>query len=237
MVALVTACKKDPAAPAPTPQPSPPTTQPLGPHGFIRVINGLAMEPTMYQLRNDSVQLSIKTKKYGRSLGAGSTSQYYPIEVGATTADVNLKPASESAYQWMPTNLTIEENKRYSLLVYNTQSFTQTRLLREEAMPAPVVGKAQLRLINAASEYALVHIEEPGGDFQVDVDWGEIRAYMPVAARTYNLVTVRTNAAVQQQITQRVTLAPGKTYTLVLRGAFHPDHPREQAALLLVEDE
>ncbi|WP_324671940.1 DUF4397 domain-containing protein [Hymenobacter sp. GOD-10R] len=234
---LLTSCKKDSVAPTPAPQPVPPTTQPLGPHGFIRVVNGLAMEPTMYQLRNDSVQLSMKTKNYGRSLGAGSTSQYYPVEVGATMAEVNLKPASTSAYQWMSINMTIEESKRYSLLVFNSGGFTQTKLVREEALPTPVAGKAHLRLINIASGYSPVHIEETGGDFRTDLDWGQTQAYVPVAARTYNLSTVRSNATITQQFTQSLTLAAGKAYTLVLRGDFQPEHPREQAAFMLVEDE
>jgi len=237
LVALLTSCEKDPAAPAPTPQPNPPTTQPLGPHGFVRVINSLAIDPTKYQLRNDSVQLNVKTKKYGRGLGAGSTSQYYPMEVGAITADVYLMPASESSWHWMPTNLTVEENKRYSLLVTNSNSFSQTKLIREETLPTPVPGKAQLRLINVASGYSPVHIEEVGGDFQADVDWGKTLTYVPVAARTYNLSTARQNVTVKQQFNQTITLEPGKAYTLVLRGSFAPDYPQEQAGFTLMKDE
>lgn len=195
------------------------------------------MDPTKYELRNDSVQLSVKTKKYGRGLGAGSTSQYYPMEVGATTANVYLMPASESAWHWMPTNFTLEENKRYSLLVTNSSGFSQTKLIREATLPTAVPGKAQLRLINVAAGYSPVRIEEVGGDFQADVDWGNTLAYMPVAARTYNLLTARQNVTVKQQFTQSITLEPGKAYTLVLRGSFAPDYPQEQAGFTLVKDE
>ena len=228
---LLAACGKD----TPAPNPAPPAPKPLGPHGFVRMINALALDPKTYHLLDDSIELQADTLTVKKRVGAGQASAYYPVAIGRQLLLGNLKP--ESGYELLTGNLVVEENKRYSLVAFSSGRNKQLNLVREEPLPAAVVGKAQLRIINFASSYAPVRIEEVGGAvFQAALDWGKTREYAPVEARAYNLVTVNTYRTDQVQFTQHLELQPGKAYSLILRGDFQPDYPSEQAAYVLVED-
>ncbi|WBO84770.1 DUF4397 domain-containing protein [Hymenobacter yonginensis] len=237
---LFSACAKDDDLPAPAAAPTAPSpvVPPVVNPGYVRVVNNLAVRPGS-NVQQGAVQLQVDFQSLGPAAAIATASPYQALSSGERAVQVALPVSSGSG--WVSfSRLPIAKDQRYSLFTYSNGSQTSARVVQEAALPAPVAGKAQLRVLNLAAESTPVRIEESAAPAALypEVAWGSITGYQAVDARAYTLYASRTNGNYDPLFNQAVTLVPGKAYTLVLRGSNYPDVVApEKLAFDLIEDE
>jgi hypothetical protein len=217
------------------PQPTPPVVE----QGQVRIVNNLAIGAGQQLVPGGSIRLVVDSKELGPAAVAGAAAPYQAVAVGKPAVQIMLPYSTGSG--WVQINsLAVAKDKRYSLFTYSAGTMNQARLVEEQALPTPVAGKAYVRVLNVAAEPTPVRIEEPQASSPLysKVTWGSVTSYQAVDARTYTLQTTRTNGTQAQLFTQSTALAPGKAYTLVLRGSTYPDAAgSEKLAFDVVVDE
>lgn len=233
--ALLAACAKDKDFPTPV---TPPTTPAVVDAGYVRLINNLATQPGSY-MQQGSVQLEVDYRPLGPAAPVATATPYQALPAGERAVWIKLPATSGSAWVQF-SRLAIVKDRRYSLFTYSSGTHQSARVIEEAPLPAPVAGKAQLRVLNLAAESTPLRIQEPqaAAPLYPEVAWGAVTSYQPVDARTYTLLASRTNGNQDQLFSQTVALTPGKAYTLVLRGSNYLDAVApEKMAFDLIEDE
>ncbi|RSK32464.1 DUF4397 domain-containing protein [Hymenobacter metallilatus] len=230
---LLSACSKDQEFPAPITPPAAPD------QGQVRVVNNLALA-TGGSGPSSAIQLQLNGNAVGPAVLAGSAGPYQAVTVGEPFAQIMLPASSGSS--WVQFNkLPIVKNQRYTLFTHTIGTSQSAKVVTEApAVPTPVAGKAQVRVINLAAESTPVRIGEAQAPAPLypEVTWGGVTGYQPVDARTYSLQVARTDGAQTTLFTQSVTLAAGKAYTLVLRGTTYSNAVApEKLAFDLIADE
>ncbi|UYZ57627.1 DUF4397 domain-containing protein [Hymenobacter latericus] len=223
------ACSADKSE-APAPKPAP--------QGQVRIVNNL----TASQPITGEIQLYVGGKAVGPGAATGKATPYQPVAAGEHFVQIMLPTASGSGTQWVQFSaLPIAESKRYSLFTRSTGSLHHTALVVEEAaLPAPVAGKAHIRVVNTASQATPVRIEDQQSNTALysEVGWGAVTAYQAVDARTYRLNVMRATSPQTPLFVQGAALEPGKAYSLVLRGSTEASAvPTEQLAFDVIEDQ
>ncbi|WP_162910674.1 DUF4397 domain-containing protein [Hymenobacter oligotrophus] len=219
--------KSDAPAPKPAPQ------------GYVRIVNNL----TASQPVAGEIQLYVGGKTVGPGAAVGKATPYQPVAAGEHFVQIMLPSASGGGTQWVQFSaLPIAESKRYSLFTRTAGSLHHTALVVEEAtaVPAPVAGKAHIRVVNIASQSTPVRIEDrqTSTAFYTEVAWGAVTGYQAVDARTYRLNVTRAAYPQAPLFVQSAALEPGKTYSLVLRGSTEASAaPTEQLAFDVIEDQ
>lgn len=144
---------------------------------------------------------------------------YLAVNAGTRNIKVNASGTSTTVIN---ADLTLAENKNYSVFAANTLSSIEAVVL-EDNLATPAAGKAHVRVVHLSPDAPAVNIGVQGlaTNLFTNLAFKSGTAFTPVDAGTYNLeVKLASNNAVV--LTIPATLAAGKIYTVFARGFVTP---------------
>lgn len=197
---FTTGCKKDDDDDdAPTPTPT---------YGKLMAIHASPDAPGVDLLIDNAVQNS-------SALTYPNNTSYLQVQTGTRNVKINATGTSTSVIN---ANLTIEENKNYSVFAIDSLSTIEALVLTDD-LTAPASGKAHVRFVHLSPNAPNVDIAVTGGAVLFsDYSFKEYSAFTPLAANTYNLEVRFAGTTTVVLPLPGITLAAGKIYTVFAKG-------------------
>lgn len=199
---FTTGCKKDDDDTTPTPTPTPT-------YGKLMAIHASPDAPGVDLLIDNTVQNST-------ALTYPNNTSYLQVQTGTRNVKINATGTSTSVIN---ANLTIEENKNYSVFAVDSLSNIQALVITDD-LTAPASGKAHVRFVHLSPNAPAVDVAVVGSTTPLfsNYSFKQYSSFTPLAASTYNLeVRVAGTTTVALNV-PGVSLAAGKIYTIFAKG-------------------
>lgn len=202
MIALTvfaTGCKKDEDDDEPAPTPT---------YGKLMAVHASPDAPGVDLLIDNTVQNSA-------ALTFPNNTAYLQAQTGSRNVKINVNGTSTSVIN---ANLTIEQNKNYSVFAIDSVSSIEPLVLTDD-LTAPASGKAHVRFVHLSPNAPAVDVALQGGAVLFgDYTFKEASAFTPLAANTYNLEVRAAGTTNVVLSLPGIPLTAGKIYTVFAKG-------------------
>jgi hypothetical protein len=160
--------------------------------------------------------LLIDDKKVSTSaITFANNTGYLDVAAGGRNVKVNLTGTMTGLIN---TDLTLEEDKAYSLFVINRAANIEAVLL-EDNLSNPSSGKAHLRFGHLSPDAPEVDIKIKGGAVIFpNAKFKKFTAFTPLDAGTYNLEVILSGTSIVRLSIPPISLEAGKIYTVFAKG-------------------
>jgi len=198
---FTTGCKKDDDDDdTPTPTPT---------YGKLMAIHASPDAPGVDLLIDNAVQNS-------SALTYPNSTSYLQVQTGTRNVKINATGTSTSVIN---ANLTIEENKNYSVFAIDSLSTIEALVLTDD-LTAPASGKAHVRFVHLSPNAPAVDVATVGGTpIFGNYSFKQYSSFAPLAApNTYNLEVRLAGTSTVVLNVPGVSLTAGKIYTIFAKG-------------------
>jgi len=188
-------------------------TVPPAPKAEVRVIHTSYDAPAVDVSLDGS--LAISNLSYGLSSGYA--------EVDAGTRNVTVTPTGEVTPVVIDVDLTLEEDKDYT--VFATNELSMINAIFDEDLRTPDPSQAKLRFVHASPDAPAVDIKLNDGNGALvfgNAAFEDITAYTSVAAGSYTFAVTATGSTDEVVIFEPVAVTAGTVYTVVAHGTLDP---------------
>lgn len=184
-------------------------TNPSVANSKIRVIHTSYDAPAV-DVRVDGV-VAIPGLSYGQSSGYA--------EVASGTRNVKVSPAGSASPVVIEADLTVAENKEYT--VYAVNSLASIEAIVSEDLRTPNSSKAKVRFVHASPDAPAVDIKLNSGSGPAvfsNASFKDITSYVEVDAASYTFVATPTGSTTEVVVFDPIQVENGKVYTVIARG-------------------